>query len=80
MSDAYAAEITKHAVARASVSLGYTKCSVAALDSLADVVQNYIETYGIMIKEQSEMGGRTHPGLYDAMSALNVIVRIYFVH
>ena len=43
MDDEYANEITKLAVARACLALGFKQCEKSALDSMADILQNYVK-------------------------------------
>ena len=77
MDDEYANEITKIAVARACVALGFKQCEVAVLDALSDIVQNYIRTLGANAQEQAEISGRVHVGIQDVIPVLDFTVRFY---
>jgi histone H3/H4 len=76
MEDEYAIEVTKLAVARACVALGFKQCESATLDALADIVQHYIRTIGAKAQEQAEMSGRVYAGIQDVIPVLEMTVRI----
>mmetsp|Transcript_980 Transcript_980/g.1637 ORF Transcript_980/g.1637 Transcript_980/m.1637 type:complete len:229 (-) Transcript_980:1263-1949(-) len=70
MGDEYASEIMRLAVARACVALGFKNCEKNAIDSLADVLQNYIRTLGEGFQSHAESAGRVHAGIQDVLPAL----------
>lgn len=70
MDDAYAAEITKQAIARAAVALGFKHINKSAMDSLADVVQHYIQSIALSAKDQAETAGRPYAGIQDLIPCL----------
>lgn len=74
MDDEYASEITKLAVARACVALGFKQCENSAIESLADILQNYIRTLGLNAQEQAEISGRAHAGIQDVIPVLEFTV------
>uniref|UniRef100_A0A7S3HA90 Transcription initiation factor TFIID subunit 8 n=1 Tax=Spumella elongata TaxID=89044 RepID=A0A7S3HA90_9STRA len=70
MDDEYANEITKLAVARACLALGFKQCERSALDSMADILQNYMRMLGANAQEQAEISGRVHAGIQDLIPVL----------
>lgn len=74
MDEEYANEVMKLAIARASSALGFKQCEQAALDSLADVIQNYIKTLGRHSQEQCEISDRVYAGIHDVIPILESTV------
>ena len=74
MSEEFSREITKQAVARACTALEYKNIQQSALESLSDVVRNYIECIGEHAKDISENSGRAAPGIQDIISSLDALV------
>jgi len=74
MDDEYANEITKLAVARACLALGFKQCERSALDSMADILQNYMRMLGANAQEQTEISGRVHAGIQDLIPVLESTV------
>jgi len=79
MDDEYANEITKLAVARACLALGFKQCERSALDSMADILQNYMRMLGANAQEQAEISGRVHAGIQDLIPVLEFTVSTYIV-
>lgn len=71
MSGAYAQELTKVSVAKASLAVGFTQTSEACLESLADVMRQYIQTTSSHIKDIAEGSGRVAPGVQDLVSIVD---------
>ena len=72
-SDEFARLVTKQAIARASVALGYKEAHSAVVDSLADIVRHFIEKVSRVAREIAEEHGRAQPGVQDIMYALDTI-------
>ena len=72
-SDEFARLVTKQAIARASVALGYKEAHLAVVDSLADIVRHFIEKVSRVAREVAEEHGRAQPGVQDIMYALDII-------
>ena len=72
-SDEFARVVTKQAIARASVALGYKEAHSAVVDSLADIVRHFIEKVSRVAREIAEEHGRAQPGIQDIMYALDTI-------
>ena len=73
MAESYAREITKRAVATAAIALDFKQSYSNVLESLSDVVRQYIEKISILSKEQAEIAGRSVPGTHDVLVALEMI-------
>ena len=71
--DEFARTVTKQAIARASVALGYKEAHTAVIDSLADIVRHFIEKVSRVAREIAEEHGRAQPGVQDIMYALDTI-------
>lgn len=80
MDDEYANEITKLAVARACLALGFKQCEKSALDSMADILQNYMRMLGANAQEQTEISGRVHAGIQDLIPVLESTVSYSYRH
>jgi histone H3/H4 len=74
MDHEYAKELSKQAIAKAAVAIGFERADEIAIDALADVLRNYISTIAVMTTNQAEASGRTVPGLHDAIKALDLMV------
>ena len=74
MGDEFALEITKRAIARACGALDFKFASPSALNVLADVVRHYIQSVGENCRDHAELAGRSAPGLFDVVSALDQLV------
>lgn len=72
--DEYAHVISKQAIARACVALGFKNAQPAVLDALADVVRHYIQKLSESSAEIAEQSGRAQPGISDAIAALENMV------
>ena len=66
----YAREVTQRAVASACVALDFKESYTNVVDSLADVVRNYIEMLGELTRKRAELGGRANPGVLDVFEAI----------
>lgn len=69
-SDEFARQITKQAIARACVALGFKNAESTVLDVLSDVMRNYIEKVAASSVEIAELHGRAKPGIQDTFVAL----------
>lgn len=78
MNHEYASEVTRQAVGRACIALGLKSCSKATLDSLSDIVVNYIETIAESALEKAEQGGRTLVGIQDILPVVEHMVFFHF--
>lgn len=65
MAEEYAGELTKLAVSKASIALGYKYANPEVVDCLADVIRHYIETLAKEGQSSIENYGRTNPGVMD---------------
>lgn len=74
MDDVYANEIAKRAVARACVALGFKHCQESALESLADILRQYVVSIGSACRDQSEVSGRCAVGIQDVILAIETPV------
>lgn len=70
MDEDYAFELTKRAIARACLALGFKQCEKEAMDALADVVHNYIRTIGVNLRDHAEQCGRPFVGTQDVLDIL----------
>lgn len=70
MADDFSREVTRQAIARASLALDFKEADEEVLDCLADVVHHYIETIGEVTQENAECSGRQYPGVQDVIGAL----------
>lgn len=70
MSEEYARELSKMAVSKAAVALGYKFAQPEAVDCLADVMRKYIEELAEDAQSSVESYGRTNPGILDMFSVL----------
>lgn len=78
MDEVYANEVAKRAVARACVALGFKNCQESALESLADIVRQYVTTLGSACRDQAEVSGRSTVGIQDVILAIETPVCIFF--
>lgn len=74
MSEEFSREITKQAVARACTALEYKNVQLSVIESLADVVRNYVECIGDHTRDIAEHAGRAIPGVQDVISSLDAMV------
>jgi hypothetical protein len=74
MSDDFAREATKRAVATAALAFDFEVSNDNLVESLADVVRHYVEKLGNLSKEVAETGGRAKLGVQDVVVALNKLV------
>ena len=74
MDDEYANEITKQAIARACIALGFKNAHKAAIDSLADIIQHYIRTVAVTARDQAEYSGRAYAGIQDILPVFEYTV------
>lgn len=70
MSEEYARELSKMAVSKAAVALGYKFAQPEAVDCLADVMRHYIEDIAKETQTSVESYGRTNPGIMDVFGVL----------
>jgi histone H3/H4 len=70
MSEEYARELSKMAVSKAAVALGYKYAQPEAIDCLADVMRKYVEELAEETQSGVESYGRTNPGIMDVFSVL----------
>jgi histone H3/H4 len=77
MSEEFSREITKQAVARACTALDYKNIQLSAVESLADVVRNYVECIGEHTRDIAENSGRAIPGIQDVISSLDTMVTAF---
>eukprot|EP01038_Epipyxis_sp_PR26KG_P012016 gene12016-16085_t len=70
-SSEYANEIMKQSIVRASGALGFKNVQKAALESLADIMENYIQTIAHKAKEQTEISDRSIVGIQDVIPILD---------
>ena len=78
MDDVYANEIAKRAVARACVALGFKYCQESALESLADVLRQYVVSIGTTARDQAEVSGRCAVGIQDLILAVEAPVCVLY--
>jgi hypothetical protein len=71
MSREYSKELTKASIALVAQRIGFTITSEATLESLADVVREFIETSSTRALELSECSGRAVPGIQDVLPVLD---------
>ena len=76
MEETYANEITKQAIARACIALGFKNAHKSAIDALADILQYYISTIAVSTRDQSEISGRAIAGVQDIFPILDYTVII----
>ena len=76
MSEEYAQELSKLAVSKASVALGYKFAQPEAVDCLADVLRKYVEELAEDTQSSVESYGRTTAGIMDIFPILEKPVRI----
>ncbi|KAK5580678.1 hypothetical protein RB653_000701 [Dictyostelium firmibasis] len=69
MCDNFARVLCKIVVAQVAKNLGFTSISQIATDSLADVIQLYIQDIGIRAHEYSELSCRTDSNFFDVKQA-----------
>lgn len=74
MSEEFAREVTKQAIARACTALEYKNIQQSSLDALADIIKNYVETLGEKTRDIAENSGRAIPGVQDVISSLDSMV------
>ena len=70
MAEEYARELSKMAVSKTAVALGYKFAQPEAVDCLADVIRRYIEELAEETQSNVESFGRTNPGVMDALPVL----------
>jgi histone H3/H4 len=73
MSDKFACEVTKRAIARAAAAFEFKNIQVSCVESLADIVRHFIQTVGEQARDFSENGGRAVPGIHDVIYALDMV-------
>jgi len=76
-SEDYSHEITRQAIARACLALGFKRAEPAALDTMADVMKEYIEKIARTSLRCAESHGRAQPGIQDIFVAFESMVRRY---
>ncbi len=77
MSELFAREVTKRAVARACAAFEFKNIQKSALDSLADVVEQYVLLISEQTRDFAEASGRAIPGIQDVMQSIEVPVNIF---
>lgn len=66
----FSRKVTKQAIARTSLALGYKEAQTEVVDSLADIIRYYIEKLSSSSLEIAEGHGRAQPGIHDVIKAL----------
>lgn len=74
--DDYAREVTKQAIARACVALGFKNAQPAVLDALADIIRHYIQHVSEKSVTTAELSGRVQPGIQDVLQVLDAMVSL----
>ena len=72
--EVYASAVSKRAVARACIALGFKQSEPSAIDSLADITHYYIQTIATAAKEYAELSSRGHIGIHDVIAAMESTV------
>ena len=76
MSEKFASEVTKRAVARAAAAFEFKNIQISCVESLADVIRHFIQTIGEQARDLSENGGRSIPGMHDVIYALDMVSKL----
>lgn len=77
MDEDYAREITRHAVLRTSMALGFKSVREECLDVVGDVVRQFVQTIASRARDSAETGGRACGGIQDVLPTLESMVRMY---
>lgn len=75
MDEDYAREITRHAVLRTSMALGFKSVREECLDVVGDVVRQFVQTIALRARDSAETGGRACGGIQDILPTLESMVR-----
>ena len=79
MGEEYASELSKLAVSKASVALGFKFAQTEVIESLGDVLRHYIEGIAQNAQSSVETYGRTNPGVMDIFPVVEqTVYLIYF--
>jgi hypothetical protein len=70
MSEEYSRTISKQAIARASLALGFKNANPDVLESLSDVLAHFIEKLSRESLHNAELHGRAQPGIQDTLQSL----------
>eukprot|EP01033_Poteriospumella_lacustris_P015244 gene15244-gene16111 len=70
MDEDYAREITRHAVLRTSMALGFKSVREECLDVVGDVVRQFVQTIASRARDSAETGGRACGGIQDVLPTL----------
>lgn len=70
MSEDFSRAVIGQSIARTCVALGLTDTSNAVVQSLVDIIQQYIISIGERSLEQAEISGRAHAGFHDVLHAI----------
>ena len=73
----FSRKVTKQAIARTSLALGYSEAEAVVVDSLADIVRHYIEKISRTSLEIAEGHGRAQPGIHDVIKALESMQSVH---
>ena len=81
MCEEYANELSKLAVSKASVAIGFKLAQTEVVECLGDVLRHYIEGIAQNAQSSVETYGRTNPGVMDIFPVLeqSVIILIILV-
>lgn len=74
----FSLQVTRQAVARACIALGLKNASQPVLDTIADVIKNYIESIALTAIDRAETGGRIVAGIHDIIPAVDQSVKIFY--
>ena len=77
MDEDYAREITRHAVLRTSMALGFKSVREECLDVVGDVVRQFVQTIASRARDSAETGGRSCGGIQDVLPTLESMVRTF---
>ena len=71
-SEEFAKELLMYSTARAATALGYKTTNAEVLETLSDVLGHYMKTISEKMKDNSEIAGRSAPGMPDLLHALEI--------
>lgn len=73
----FSRKVTKQAIARTSLALGFQEAEAVVVDSLADIVRHYVEKMSKTSLEIAEGHGRAQPGIHDVIKALESMQSVH---
>ena len=75
MSEEYARALTNQSVARTCVALDFKSAQGGCIETLSEVVRNFVQRVAECAHEHAESTGRVQPGSQDVLAALGSSVR-----